>query len=133
VEAGRKGRPDNDPGRPSQRLGKYGLRTFQHLAKPLAPFYLRDLAPIKIQDEEAESRREIALLTIDINAVNKNRQCHKSLAGNLLEPLPELVLQAYACFVATKNDRALYDWRFHTPIPRSVVDRTHITKKLVFR
>ena len=109
------------------------LRALYQLSKALTPSYLRDLAPIKIQDEEAESRRKIALLTMGINAVNKSRQSHKSLASNLLEPLPELILQAYASLVATKNDRALYDWRFHTPIPRSVVDRTHITKKLVFR
>ena len=76
----------------------------QNLAKPLAPFYLRDLAPIKIQDEEAESRRKIALLTIGVDAVDKSRQCHKSLAGNFLESLPELILQAHASFVALKND-----------------------------
>jgi hypothetical protein len=54
------------------------------LSKPLAPVYLQDLVPIKIQDEEAESRRKIALLTMGINAVNKSRQGHKSFSGNLL-------------------------------------------------
>jgi hypothetical protein len=65
---------------------------------------------------------------LDIDAVNKSRQGHKSLAGNFLEPLPELILQAYASLVATKNYRALYDWRFHTPIPRSVVE-AHTSQK----
>src|SRR6476659_7325690 len=46
--------------------------------KSLTPFYLRDLAPIKIQDEEAKSRRKIALLTLRIDGVNKRRQGHKS-------------------------------------------------------
>jgi hypothetical protein len=50
------------------------------------------LAPIKIQDEEAESRRKIALLTIGVDAVNKNRQGYKSLTGNLLEALLERIL-----------------------------------------
>ena len=60
------------------------LRPLNQPSKPLAPLYLRDLVPIKIQDEETESRRKIALLTMGIDAVNKSRQGHKSFAGNLL-------------------------------------------------
>jgi hypothetical protein len=85
-------------------LRKQMLRPVHQVSNPLATFGDGDLAPIKIQDEEAESRRKIALLTLCIDALDEIRQRHKPSAGNLLEPLPELILQAHASLVAMKND-----------------------------
>jgi hypothetical protein len=111
-------------------LRKQMLRPVHQVSNPLATFGHGDLAPIKIQDEEAESRRKIALLTLCIDVLDEIRQRHKPSAGNLLEPLPELILQAHASLVAMKNDRALYDWRFHTPIP-PICSRPHTHHKKI--
>src|SRR4051794_13706591 len=65
-------------------LSKYGLTTLHQFTTPLVTFNFRDLAPIELQHEQPERRRKIALLTLRIDGVNKRRQGHESLPGNLL-------------------------------------------------
>jgi hypothetical protein len=69
-----------------------------------------------------------ALLTICVDAVNKNRPGYKS-AGNLLEALPELVLQAHASFCGPEERLSALRQVISQTYPRFVVDRTQITKK----
>ena len=85
------------------QLESNGLGRSINFAKPLATLNFRNLASIELQDEEPERRRKIALLTLGIDDVNKSRQGSKSPVGNLLEPVPELILQAYACLVAMRE------------------------------
>ena len=68
------------------QLRRKGLGTIHQFSKPLATFNFGDLAPIVLQHEQPERRRKIALLTLRIDGVNKRRQVHKSLSGNLLSP-----------------------------------------------
>jgi hypothetical protein len=98
-------------------LRKQRLRPIHQLSKAVATFGGGNLAAIKLKHVEPERRRKIALLTLRIDTLNEIRQRHKPPAGNLLESIPERVLQAHASLMATKNDRALYDWRFHNTHP----------------
>ena len=80
-----------------------GMR--QHFMNAIAGFHVAYPGAIVIEHKKPKRRRKIAaLLTLRIDGVNKSRQGHKSLAGNFFEPLPELILQAHASFVALKND-----------------------------
>src|SRR5215468_643484 len=45
------------------------------------------------------------------------RQGHVPLAHDLLQPVPECILEAHARFVASDHDRALDDRRFHKTPP----------------
>src|SRR3979411_250624 len=82
----------------------YRLSASHHLVKSLATFNFGNLAAVKLQHEEAESRRKIALLALRINSANKVRQGHKAPARDFFEPLPERILEAHVCLVAGEDD-----------------------------
>jgi hypothetical protein len=81
---------------------------------------LDKLIAILPEHEQADRRRQIAVLPIAIDRRDKVGQGQVALVRDLLEPLPERILKADTRLVASDDDRPLYDWRFHGfPSPRT--------------
>ena len=53
-----------------------------------------------VQDEQADCRRRVALLTIGIDLANQLGQRHAALLGNLLHAAPKWLFEAHARLVA---------------------------------
>ena len=62
-----------------------------------------------IEDEQSQSRREITLLTLGIDAANQIAQRCPAARGYILQGLPESILKADTRLVSRKHDRALHD------------------------
>src|SRR5882762_3044691 len=79
--------------------------------------FLQDLVAIEAEHEEANGRRQIAALAVGVDRGNQLRQGRVALAGDLLEAIPERVLEADAGLVAANDDGALDHLRFHCSSP----------------
>src|SRR5713226_5716699 len=82
---------------------------------------LHDLIAIEIEHEEADSGRQVAKLASGVDRGDEVRQARIALAGNLLEPRPERVLEADARLVAGNDDGAFDHQGFHRSSPISYV------------
>src|ERR1700730_339849 len=66
-----------------------------------------------IKDEEADGRRQIALLAVAVDLTDEFGQCHASKARDLLHTVPECLFKADAGLVTRDYDRAFHHGRFH--------------------
>src|SRR5262249_18429632 len=96
------------------------------------------LVAIEVENEQTDCRRQIAVLALGIDRGDEIRQGLVSSPGNLLQPLPEGILETHAGLVASDDDRTLDDLRFHgthphlhlhTP-PFAVVNGTQGNRKI---
>jgi len=62
-----------------------------------------------IKDEEANSRRQIAVPPIRVDFGDKVRYSLIALVRDLLQRTPERIFEAHAGPMATDSNRALYD------------------------
>ena len=53
-----------------------------------------------VQHEQPERRREITALALRIEVTDKLRQRRVAITRNLLQRIPELILETHACLVA---------------------------------
>src|SRR5262252_7476656 len=82
-------------------------------------FLRLELAAIEIEHEQADRRRQVTELARLVDAGDEIRQAGVARAGDLLERVPERVLQAHAGLVARNVDRALDHQGFHRACLRS--------------
>src|SRR5215475_2654385 len=62
-----------------------------------------------VEHEQADRRRQIALLAVRVNFANQLGQRHAELPGNLLHACPKRLFETDAGLVAADHDRALYN------------------------
>ena len=86
----------------------------QHLSCSAALLLLENLIPIEIKHKNANGRRQVAVLPLGIDRLDKIRHTHVAPGGDLFQPLPECIFEADACFVASDGDRVLEDCRFQS-------------------
>ena len=70
--------------------------------------HVSKLVAIKVEYEEPDGRRQIALLALGIDRGDQFRQGSVSPASDFFEPLPECIFETNARFVASDYDRALF-------------------------
>ena len=66
--------------------------------------------PVVSEHEQADRRRQIALLAIGVDLTDKFGKRPTSLRRNRLHAIPERRFEADAGLVATDDDRAPHDW-----------------------
>src|SRR5262249_57050133 len=86
-----------------------------------------------IEHEQANRRRQVAVLPLGIDRGDEVRQGHVAPAGDLLEPLPERILEADAGFVTSDDNGAFDDRRFHCSSPVSIRWRSRSRRALASR
>src|SRR5947209_19246008 len=91
------------------------------------------LVAIEIENEQAKRRRQVAVLPLGIDRGDEVRQGHVAPAGDLLEPLPERILEADAGFVTSDDNGAFDDRRFHRSSPVSIRWRSRSRRALTSR
>src|SRR5580700_7095823 len=74
---------------------------------------------IVAQHEQPDSRRQVAVRPAGIDARDQVRQGHVPADRNILQALPESVLETDTGLVSSDDDRALDDRRLHCPSPVS--------------
>jgi len=62
-----------------------------------------------VEHEQADRRRQIALLAVRVNFANQLGQRHAELLRNLLHACPKWLFETDAGLVAADHDRALHD------------------------
>src|SRR5215475_4185377 len=62
-----------------------------------------------VEHEQADRRRQIALLAVRVNFANQLGQRYAELLGNLLHACPKRLFETDAGLVAADHDRALHD------------------------
>ena len=72
------------------------------------------LAPIEVEHEETNGRRQVAVLPLGIDRLDKIRHTYVAPGGDLFQPLPECLFEADARLVASDDDRVLEDCRFQS-------------------
>ena len=82
------------------RLRKYRRGWRRLLAERFVARLLCRLATIVVQHEQPERRREITALALRIEVTDKLRQRRVAITRNLLQRIPELILETYACLAA---------------------------------
>src|SRR5262245_61358361 len=70
-----------------------------------------------VEHEQANRRRQIALLAIAVDFADQLRQRHVARAGDLLHAVPEGLFEAEAGLVAGDDDRTFDDGRLHDASP----------------
>src|SRR5262249_40222780 len=88
------------------------------------------LVAIEIEHEQANRRRQVAVLPLGIDRGDEVRQGHVAPGGDLLEPLPERILEADAGFVTSDDNGAFDDRRFHCSSPVSIRWRSRSRRAL---
>src|SRR5258708_16835341 len=78
------------------------------------------LVAIEIEHVQANRRRQVAVLPLGIDRGDEIGQRHVAPAGDLLEALPERILKADTGLVASDDDGAFDDRRFHRSSPVSI-------------
>src|SRR5262245_2051989 len=78
------------------------------------------LVAIEIEHKQTDRRRQVAVLSLGINRGDEIRQGHVAPVGDLLEAPPERILEADTGLVASDDDGALDDRRFHRSSPLSI-------------
>src|SRR5262244_4447969 len=91
------------------------------------------LVAIEIEHVQANRRRQVAVLPLGIDRSDEIRQRHVAPAGDLLEPPPERILETDAGFVASDDDGAFHDRRFHRSSPVSIRWRSRSRRALASR
>src|SRR5262249_16496051 len=91
------------------------------------------LVAIEIEHEQPNPRRQVAVLPLGIDRGDEVRQGHVAAAGDLLEPLPERILEADAGFVTSDDNGAFDDRRFHCSSPVSIRWRSRSRRALASR
>src|SRR5262249_1741113 len=91
------------------------------------------LVAIEVEHEQANRRRQVAVLPLGIDRGDEVRQGHVAPAGDLLEPLPERILEADAGLVTSDDNGALDDRRFHRSSPVSIRWRSRSRRALASR
>ena len=71
------------------------------------------LVLIHFKNKQSNGRRQITLFAIDVDSLNQSRHGHVTPASDLAQRLPESILKAHACSMATYGDRTLYNCRLH--------------------
>src|SRR5262249_41510994 len=94
---------------------------------------LGQLVAIEIEHKQTNRRRQVAVLSLGIDRGDEVRQGHIAPAGDLLEPPPERILEADAGLVASDDDGALDDRRFHRSSPVSIRWRSRSRRALASR
>src|SRR5215510_8773486 len=72
-----------------------------------------------VQHEQANRRRQIALLTIAVDLADQLRQRHVARARNFLHAVPECLFEADAGLVTGNDNRTFDDGRLHDASPSS--------------
>ena len=86
----------------------------QHLSCSAALLLLENLIPIETKHKDANGRRQVTLLPLGIDRLDKIRRTHVAPGGDLFQPLPECIFEADARLVASDDDRTLDDCRFQS-------------------
>ena len=86
----------------------------QHLSCSAALLLLENLISIETKHKDANGRRQVTLLPLGIDRLDKIRHTHVALGGDLFQPLPEFIFEADARLVAGDDDRTLDDCRFQS-------------------
>src|SRR5262245_53403128 len=92
-----------------------------------------ELVAIEVEHEQANGRRQVAVLSLRIDRGDEVRQRHVAPAGNLLESFPEPTLEAHAGLVAGNDDGAFDDRIFHHSSPVSIRWRSRSWRALTSR
>src|SRR6266511_4130726 len=72
-----------------------------------------EFASIMVEDKKANRRRQVAVLAARIDRADKFRQRYVAFARDLLQFLPERVLEINAGLVTGDDDGTLYDCGLH--------------------
>src|SRR5262245_46966285 len=91
------------------------------------------LVAIEIEHKQTDRRRQVAVLSLGINRGDEIRQGHVAPVGDLLEAPPERILEADTGLVASDDDGALDDRRFHRSSPLSIRWRSRSRRALASR
>src|SRR5262245_65213382 len=113
-----------------RRSGEGGYGTGQHLARRLVSLpHLRELLAVEFEHKQPNRRRQIPLLSFGIDRRNQVRQGHVATPGDLLQPPPELILEAHARLMTSNDDGAFDDGRLHADTPVCCTRATSDQKK----
>ena len=85
---------------PQIPLTKYRRGWRRLLAEHFVARLLCRLATAVVQHEQPERRREITVLAVRIEVTDKLRQRHVAITRDLLQRIPELILETHACLAA---------------------------------
>src|SRR4051812_13355323 len=75
---------------------------------------------IEIEHEQANGRRQVAVLTAGVDGGDELGQGHVSLARDFLQARPESILETDAGLVTSDDDGAFDHPRFHRSSPVSI-------------
>src|SRR6476620_2822919 len=87
------------------------------LPPPAALLLLGRLITIKVEDKEANSRRQVAVLPRGIDLGHQFRAGHFAQGGDLRQVLPEFIFEADARLATGDDEGTLDDRRFHRLLP----------------
>src|SRR5262249_55253893 len=101
--------------------------TLSNHLRPRSALLNGNLIAIGTEHKEANSGGEISLLPVSIDCAHEVRQRHVALDSDLLQTRPKGIFKTDTGFVASDNDRAFHDRRFHlsssqktTPLPSGI-------------
>ena len=101
---------------PPRRLGQLSNRAACHcLASVWRRVFSSNWRQVRcaglevVEHEQAERRRQIALLAVGVDPPDQLGQRHAAPLRNLLHAIPERLFEADAGLVAADNDRPLHD------------------------